>query len=55
MQLRASVSLARLWCDQGKRTEARELLTPVYDWFTEGFDATDLVEANALLHELAVQ
>ena len=51
-QLRASVSLARLWRDQGKRTEARELLTPVYDWFTEGFDAPDLVEAKVLLGEL---
>ena len=41
-QLRASTSLARLWCDQGKRTEARDLLAPIYNWFTEGFDAPDL-------------
>ena len=52
-ELRASVSLARLWRDQGRRTEARELLAPVYDWFTEGFDAPDLIEAKALLDELA--
>jgi predicted ATPase len=52
-QLRASVSLARLWCDQGKRAEARDLLGPIYHWFTEGFDAPDLKEAKALLDELA--
>jgi class 3 adenylate cyclase/tetratricopeptide (TPR) repeat protein len=52
-QLRASTSLARLWRDQGKRTEARDLLGPIYDWFTEGFDAPDLKEAKALLEELA--
>jgi tetratricopeptide (TPR) repeat protein len=52
-QLRASSSLARLWRDQGKRTEARDLLVPIYDWFTEGFDAPDLKEAKALLNELA--
>ena len=51
-ELRASVSLARLWRDQGKRTEARDLLAPVYGWFTEGFDSLDLREANALLGEL---
>jgi predicted ATPase len=51
--LRASSSLARLWRDQGKRDEARELLAPVYGWFTEGFDTRDLKEAKALLHELA--
>jgi tetratricopeptide (TPR) repeat protein len=51
-ELRASTSLARLWSDQGKRTEARDLLGPVYNWFTEGFDAPDLKEARALLAEL---
>jgi predicted ATPase len=44
--------MARLWRDQGKWTEARELLAPVYDWFTEGFDTRDLKEAKALLDEL---
>jgi predicted ATPase len=53
LELRASISLARLWCKQGKRTEARELLAPIYDWFTEGFDAPDFNEAKALLDELA--
>ena len=52
-ELRAAMSLARLWRDQGKRDEARELLAPVYGWFTEGFDTLDLKEAKALLHELA--
>jgi predicted ATPase len=52
-ELRASMSLARLWRDQGKVREARELLTPVYGWFTEGFDTLDLKEAKALLEELA--
>jgi predicted ATPase len=52
-QLRASTSLARLWRDQGKRAEARDLLGPIYDWFTEGFDAPDLKDAKALLDELA--
>jgi predicted ATPase len=51
-ELRASTSLARLWRDRGKRTEADELLAPVYAWFTEGFDAPDLIEAKALLAEL---
>jgi predicted ATPase len=51
-QLRASVSLARLWRDQGKRVEACDLLAPIYDWFTEGFDAPDLRDAKALLDEL---
>ncbi len=46
------MSLARLWRDQGKVREARELLTPVYGWFTEGFDTRDLKEAKALLEEL---
>jgi tetratricopeptide (TPR) repeat protein len=48
-ELRAATSLARLWCDQGKRAEARDLLAPVYGWFTEGFDTADLREAKALL------
>ena len=52
-QLRASTSLARLWCDQGKRVEARDLLGPIYGWFTEGFDAPDLKDAKGLLDELA--
>jgi class 3 adenylate cyclase/predicted ATPase len=51
-ELRATIGLARLWRDQGKRTEARDLLVPVFGWFTEGFAATDLEEAKALLHEL---
>ena len=51
-ELRASTSLARLWRDQGKRTEARDLLAPIYGWFTEGFDTPDLKEAKALLEEL---
>jgi len=53
LQLRASVSLARLWRDQGRRTEAHDLLAPIYGWFTEGFDAPDLKEAKALLDALA--
>jgi predicted ATPase len=52
-ELRAATSLARLWRDQGKPNEARELLAPVYNWFTEGFDTLDLKEAKALLGELA--
>jgi predicted ATPase len=52
-EIRAATSLARLWRDQGKRDEARELLAPVYGWFTEGFDTLDLKEAKALLEELA--
>ena len=52
-ELRAAMSLARLRHDQGKRDEARDLLAPVYDWFTEGFDTLDLKEAKALLEELA--
>jgi class 3 adenylate cyclase/tetratricopeptide (TPR) repeat protein len=52
-QLRASVSLAQLWCDDGKRGDARGLLAPIYGWFTEGFDAPDLKDAKALLDELA--
>jgi tetratricopeptide (TPR) repeat protein len=52
-ELRAAISMARLWRDQGKREEARDLLAPVYGWFTEGFDTLDLKEAKALLDELA--
>jgi len=52
-ELRAATSLARLWQQQGKQTEARELLAPVYSWFTEGFDTADLCDARALLEELA--
>ena len=52
-ELRAATSLARLWRDQGKRTEARDLLAPVYNWFTEGFDTPVLNEAKTLLEQLA--
>jgi predicted ATPase len=52
-ELRAAMSMARLWRDQGKRDEANGLLAPVYGWFTEGFDTLDLKEAKALLDELA--
>jgi class 3 adenylate cyclase/predicted ATPase len=50
-ELRAGIKLARLWCDQGKRQQARDLLAPIYGWFTEGFDTLDLQEARALLNE----
>jgi predicted ATPase len=53
LELRAAMSLARLWRDQGKVPQARELLAPVYGWFTEGFDTRDLKEAKALLQGLA--
>jgi class 3 adenylate cyclase/predicted ATPase len=53
LELRAATSLARLWQRQGKRDAARELLAPVYEWFTEGFDTQDLKDAKALLVELA--
>jgi DNA-binding winged helix-turn-helix (wHTH) protein/predicted ATPase len=52
-ELRAAMSLSRMWQQQGKRDEARELLAPIYGWFTEGFDTADLQEAKALLEELA--
>ncbi len=52
-ELRAATSLARLWGERGRRAEARDLLAPVYGWFTEGFDTADLKEAKALLGELA--
>ena len=51
-ELRAAMSMARLWRDQGKRDQARDLLAPVYGWFTEGFDTLDLKEAKTLLGEL---
>ncbi len=52
LELRAAMSLSRLWQSQGKRAEARQLLAEIYDWFTEGFDTADLQEARALLEEL---
>jgi hypothetical protein len=53
LEVRAARDLARLWGEQGRRTEARDLLAPVYGWFTEGFDTADLKEAKALLDQLA--
>jgi hypothetical protein len=53
LELRAAMSLSRLWQQQGQRAEARKLLAPIYGWFTEGFDTADLQEAKALLDELA--
>ena len=53
LELRAATSLARLWQQQGKRTEAYALLAPIYGWFTEGFDTADLQEAKTLLEDLA--
>ena len=53
LELRAATSLARLWGEQGRRAEARDLLTPVHGWFTEGFDTADLKDAKARLDELA--
>jgi predicted ATPase len=52
LELRAAMSLSRLWQQQGKRAEAYALLAPIYGWFTEGFDTADLQEAKALLEEL---
>jgi predicted ATPase len=52
LELRAAMSLARLWQQHGKRDEAHALLAPIYGWFTEGFDTADLQEATALLEEL---
>ena len=52
-ELRAATSLARLWRDQGKHAAARDLLAPIYGWFTEGFDTLDLKDAKALLDHLA--
>ena len=51
-ELRAATSMARLWRDQGKRQQARELLAPIYGWFSEGFHTLDLKQAKALLDEL---
>jgi predicted ATPase len=51
-ELRSAISLARLWRDQGKRTDARALLAPIYGWFTEGFDTPVLQEAKTLLDQL---
>jgi predicted ATPase len=51
LELRAAMSLGRLWQQQGKQVAARQLLTPLYGWFTEGFDTADLQEAKALLEE----
>jgi predicted ATPase len=53
LELRAATSQSRLWQQQGKRTEAHQLLTEIYGWFTEGFDTADLQDAKALLEELA--
>jgi predicted ATPase len=53
LELRAAMSLSRLWQQQGKRAEARALLAPIYHWFTEGFDTADLQEAKALLEEFS--
>src|SRR5262249_43154198 len=53
LELRAAMSLSRLWQQQSKRAAAYELLTPIYGWFTEGFDTADLQEAKALLEALA--
>ena len=50
--MRAATSLAELWCEQGRRGEARDLLEPVYGWFTEGFDTVNLKQAKRLLDEL---
>ena len=52
-ELRAATSLARLWREQGRHREARELLAPIYNWFTEGFDTKDLKDAKALLRQLS--
>jgi predicted ATPase len=53
LELRAAMSLSRLWQDQGKRAEAQRLLLDVYSWFSEGFDTADLKQAKALLDELS--
>ena len=52
-ELRATMSLARLLAKQGRRDEARTILADIYNWFTEGFDTADLIDAKTLLHELA--
>ena len=51
--MRAATSLARLWREQSRQSEARDLLAPLYGWFTEGFDTADLKDAKALLDQLA--
>jgi predicted ATPase len=53
LELRAAMSLARLWQQQGKKEEARQMLADIYGWFTEGFDTVDLKEAKVLLEELS--
>jgi predicted ATPase len=53
LELRTALSLSRLWQRQGQRDEARQLLAPIYGWFTDGFDTADLKEARALLEELS--
>jgi predicted ATPase len=53
LELRAAMSLARLWQQQGKKTEAHQMLSEIYNWFTEGFDTKDLQEAKALIEELS--
>jgi predicted ATPase len=55
LELRAVMSLARLWQQQDKRQEAYDVLAPVYGWFTEGFDTADLIEAKQLLDELSIE
>jgi predicted ATPase len=52
LELKATLGLCRLWQRQGKTAEARAILATIYDWFTEGFDTADLLDANALLEEL---
>ena len=52
LELRAATNLARFWGERGRRVEAREILAPIYGWFTEGFDTADLMDAKALLDEL---
>jgi predicted ATPase len=52
-ELRAAVSLGRLWQQEGKIDKVHDLLAPIYDWFTEGFDTSDLIDAKALLDELS--
>jgi predicted ATPase len=54
LELRATVSLARLWQQRGKKNEAQQMLAEIYGWFTEGFDTKDLQEAKALLKELGL-
>jgi predicted ATPase len=53
-ELRAAMSMARLWSDQGKEKQARDLLAPIYGWFTQGFDTRDLKEAKAVLDALSL-